>query len=400
MDSDSDGLLLSQEVKIGTSDNTADTDGDGIDDLQEVYKYFTNPLLVDTDMDGILDSDFGERIENANAEVVSVWSRYMGNANHMDTLYQDVQEVIYDDGILLKIKVVIFPEVTIPFDASIFDHEDDIKSLMGNYPQSVLSESTKSKFLDIAGEGSPYNRANRVRGWFIGNVLYNDMLPQDGWRRNKPNTNLGEYSIDDFIFRELKPGFEFADPYTRRDGNFRYFMLTKDGEEIPVEIPNRYDEEWEFINRWWFWKLWPVEMQFAIQRTGDCGPTSIFLASLYQAVGIPARLIFETATSSEMGQHFYPEIYINGHWISADPSPFDLNRPKLGERIHTSKTHAYPWVQWDYFDGAWLIENNNYTQWAFRFRDNLSVRHGSLDDTANIDQDFTPDIEYPLGFEQ
>jgi hypothetical protein len=57
-------------------------------------------------------------------------------------------------------------------------------------------------------------------------------------------------------------------------------------------------------------------------------------------------------------------------------------------------------VQWDYFDGAWLIENNDYTQWAFRFRDNLSVRHGSLDDTANIDQDFTPDIEYPLGFEQ
>ena len=57
-------------------------------------------------------------------------------------------------------------------------------------------------------------------------------------------------------------------------------------------------------------------------RTGDCGPTAILLGSIYQSIGIPARVVFETKPTSEFAQHFYPEIYLNGQWVSADASEF------------------------------------------------------------------------------
>ncbi len=43
LDSDGDGLLLGEELELGTSDQSADTDGDGYDDLTEVNAGF-DPL--------------------------------------------------------------------------------------------------------------------------------------------------------------------------------------------------------------------------------------------------------------------------------------------------------------------------------------------------------------------
>jgi outer membrane protein OmpA-like peptidoglycan-associated protein len=58
MDTDGDGLSDGDEVlKYHTDPLKVDTDGDGLSDGDEVLKYHTDPLKVDTDGDGLSDGD-------------------------------------------------------------------------------------------------------------------------------------------------------------------------------------------------------------------------------------------------------------------------------------------------------------------------------------------------------
>lgn len=57
LDEDSDGLSNLQEVQIGTLPNDDDTDGDGLNDGQEVNTSNTDPLNPDSDGDGLSDGD-------------------------------------------------------------------------------------------------------------------------------------------------------------------------------------------------------------------------------------------------------------------------------------------------------------------------------------------------------
>jgi hypothetical protein len=54
-DSDGDGLTNDRESALGTNPLVADTDNDGLSDRDEVDTYRTNPLDPDTDKDGLLD---------------------------------------------------------------------------------------------------------------------------------------------------------------------------------------------------------------------------------------------------------------------------------------------------------------------------------------------------------
>lgn len=56
-DLDGDHLTIIQELQQGTDNRNSDTDYDGITDYDEVFVYFTNPLLKDTDGDYIDDGD-------------------------------------------------------------------------------------------------------------------------------------------------------------------------------------------------------------------------------------------------------------------------------------------------------------------------------------------------------
>ena len=56
-DTDGDGLTDGYEVEIGTDPAMSDTDEDDIDDGEEINKYHTNPLENDTDGDGLIDGD-------------------------------------------------------------------------------------------------------------------------------------------------------------------------------------------------------------------------------------------------------------------------------------------------------------------------------------------------------
>lgn len=66
-DSDYDGLLDVYENWIGTSPRNPDTDGDGLEDYEEVYEakdgYKTNPLERDSDFDGLTDYEETQEFE-------------------------------------------------------------------------------------------------------------------------------------------------------------------------------------------------------------------------------------------------------------------------------------------------------------------------------------------------
>ncbi|MFA6424242.1 MAG: hypothetical protein WCV83_02920 [Candidatus Magasanikbacteria bacterium] len=55
IDQDLDGLPNQEEKKIGTNSENSDTDGDGLNDGDEVSFYRTNPLKADTDGDSYKD---------------------------------------------------------------------------------------------------------------------------------------------------------------------------------------------------------------------------------------------------------------------------------------------------------------------------------------------------------
>ncbi len=54
-DPDGDGIINSEEIKLGTDPALSDTDGDDLSDSDELNIYHTNPVLTDTDSDGAND---------------------------------------------------------------------------------------------------------------------------------------------------------------------------------------------------------------------------------------------------------------------------------------------------------------------------------------------------------
>ncbi|TKJ40634.1 hypothetical protein CEE37_06630 [candidate division LCP-89 bacterium B3_LCP] len=56
-DSDSDGLMNKEEKLLGTDKKNPDTDGDGLNDGEEVNTYLTNPLNPDSDNDTLGDAE-------------------------------------------------------------------------------------------------------------------------------------------------------------------------------------------------------------------------------------------------------------------------------------------------------------------------------------------------------
>jgi hypothetical protein len=81
-DPDEDGLTNDQELQAGTDQNNPDTDGDGLNDGDELRIYRTDPKKFDTDGDGLFDND-----------EIQTWKTNPNNADSDGDGYQDGAEV-------------------------------------------------------------------------------------------------------------------------------------------------------------------------------------------------------------------------------------------------------------------------------------------------------------------
>lgn len=85
-----------------------DTDGDGLTDYEETYKYLTNPKVADSDNDGISDGEWDERREYTyTIEAVRELDIWFNFDSFKDT-FQDV-ELIYQTDNKLRYKVILYP---------------------------------------------------------------------------------------------------------------------------------------------------------------------------------------------------------------------------------------------------------------------------------------------------
>lgn len=83
IDSDEDGVSDAIEIAIGTDPHNPDTEGDGLNDGEEIYEHMTDPFNPDTDDDGLSDGD-----------EVHVYGTDPNNADTDGDLFYDGGEII------------------------------------------------------------------------------------------------------------------------------------------------------------------------------------------------------------------------------------------------------------------------------------------------------------------
>lgn len=93
-DTDDDGVNDYDEIfKYGTNPNSKDSDGDGLTDFDELFTYLTNPLNRDTDFDGL--TDFEEvKVYNTNP---SFWDTDKGGMSDRDEVVNGSNPLLESD---------------------------------------------------------------------------------------------------------------------------------------------------------------------------------------------------------------------------------------------------------------------------------------------------------------
>ena len=103
VDEDGDGLDREQEAQLGTSDYSWDSDGDGLNDWEEVFTYGTDPADSDSDDDGMPDGwevahGLNPLVNDAGGDLdgdgVTNLDEYLQGRNPNAGVVEDTQKVV------------------------------------------------------------------------------------------------------------------------------------------------------------------------------------------------------------------------------------------------------------------------------------------------------------------
>ncbi len=314
-DADNDGLTNTKEELLGTEVNSADTDGDGLSDYDEVTKYFLDPLKADSDLDGVPDHDLAERREFTHSVRAVCTIEYPYDLRAMNNHYQDVLPIREENDVLMY-EVVFYPEAyhileELPFtpDAERYPGFERFLSpdAVMNFDEE-MSEEARDGFLLYEGI-SDLDVVREVYQWQKTSVTER---PNDTGSGGYPPIQFGMYVTEE---NEIK--------YTR------HFT---------------HNECWKKVGNkeWLISHLLLGKEMFRNRTRGSCGSTSIFYTTLFRSLGIPARISVMVPivdydygsqlalldalsdesktkiTNRESTDHFVCEAFIGNRWIIAD----------------------------------------------------------------------------------
>lgn len=391
-DDDQDGLTNKAEAEHNTDPFTADTDGDGISDGDEVNVYHTDPLNEDTDGDGLTDGEeindlasYGFDPKNArtngtpdgnrifeqvipaddailkeinspdNAYNLSLILNASGNARSclrvMKSGYTEymkdgsaigaVPEIIYDDSFTLQ-------DITLKFEIKEEFRESVIDLFSENYSSSYISELdgikrlNVFKFFEEIDEAMPINTEYDVTNNTVYVTLTSDTFETDN---DVDGINVGSYSLVDLEV-------------------WGAIMNASDEEETPSPSPSPRPSV----------MMYPGNINILannvgpIKRTRTDGSIKKILEN-YISAKVSSK---ETAISGAVffGGHFYSVVYgeniswsaaetrcenLGGHLMTpSSASEFALLTNGL---THGATTNHY-WIGAHYVSGSWKWVNN------------------------------------------
>lgn len=347
IDNDRDGLADQKETIAGTDPQNIDTDGDKISDYDEVTKYFLNPLLADTDGDGVLDNDLTERRENTDTLRAIIKIRQPFDIEEINDHFQDVT-VVSETANSLTFEVVFYPNSYHIVEEILWNRAPDLYDGLDKYltPDPIMnfdeemSKDTHKLFASKNGI-TDLDVVRNMYAWTRKNVR---VMPNASGSGDIPEPFLDLFvsENDQIIFPETPLQFNPQGNYT--DWDMTHLILGKES----------------FYN----------------QTHGSCGSTANFHSTILRSVGIPTRIIqtiplldidnahqkslldnlssdTRSKVTSQMGyNHFLVEAFIGNRWIRLNNSEFENHVEMRGAFIKVvafsswkEVDFAHPWGQ-------------------------------------------------------
>lgn len=317
----------------------ADTDGDGLSDYHEVFKYNLNPNNKDSDGDGMPDTDENERREKA--------------------------------GYTVKAKL----EIKKPYDLK--DMQDDYQDV------KLISESSFSAVVEVI-----LYRDNKISTTIRGNTNWKEYAKDPelqeylkpsitaNWDEGLKQQIIADLKKDGYVYADFKTDLELVAtvaPWIWKTSKFN-------NEPGPTDFVIKFDGTKGYLDTRWLntgiyrdavrnnWTEKDIlenhiygKSMYQIKSHGACSSSSIYQNTILRALGIPTRITNQiplmyggsTAIISEqfaiitkgilnnpklvevfskyrgMYSHYYNEVYINGQWVRLNYGDLGANTDSI-----------------------------------------------------------------------
>jgi len=348
LDTDNDGIDDIMENTLGTSITNSDSDSDGLDDYMEVFKYKTNPNKTDSDGDGLIDSVWTERFEfNYVIKIIAhVGKPY--NTLTMNTFSLDAR-ILEEFSDYAVIEYIVYPFVE-PYLLPLINTTQKDETQQNYLEVDTLTRLSENQLAEIKSIIKDA-KSDLEKTILLINYIWEN------------------YELKDELFSQCEPLMEIM------IRNNKVTHVHKGWS--PEELYEKYDFQ-TILN------LNCISNEMIRNKSrGACGSTATLIASIFKNAGIPTRIKqnFPFITDKDSSQvvlikniknrysildkyrngmygdnHFFNEIFINGHWIDLDTYRLGnkwQNKPYL-KSIHfnnwSNVDFANEWKPWTHYD--------------------------------------------------
>ncbi|GEM_PF-2560461 len=326
---------------------SADTDGDGLSDFQEVHKYLTDPAQQDSDGDGTPDGDWDERREYAYS--IRTVLRYLPpfNDGGLNDDFQDARLLKQTDD-YVEIEVVHYPLATsqesIPENAN---WRQDYAHMSEHLAPGVTTNWDEPMKRDLLA-------ALKADGIDVETLTDKQVVEQVSRWLMKRSRSLDNVFTTFYVYcangrPQVYPGLEeaFQNEFNRDSSNYDW----------PIE--QHFDHE--LLGKGMFYN----------KTHGSCTSVAVYLTTVLRALGIPTRMVLVTPavdasdreqilmvknalthnrvretiltglrrSSRGFTNHTFNEVYVGNRWCRLDYT--QLGCGILGLHRFGLQTHVY-----------------------------------------------------------